>query len=118
MTSQTRFASWRLTARNAKQRQLKSLPLVTIQSRNRSKHRLRTQRKAAKLSYIKAFRLGRDGETGRRSGLKIRRPERVVGVRFPLPAPSNTLPEAGLSISLNFLWRAVRSLGIAVCAQT
>ena len=31
--------------------------------------------------------LGRDGGTGRRSGLKIRRPERVVGVRVPLPAP-------------------------------
>jgi hypothetical protein len=30
---------------------------------------------------------GRDGETGRRSGLKIRRPERVVGVQVPLPAP-------------------------------
>ena len=30
---------------------------------------------------------GRDGEIGRRSGLKIRRSERTVGVRFPLPAP-------------------------------
>src|ERR1700688_4769749 len=30
----------------------------------------------------------RDGEIGRRSGLKIRRSERTVGVRFPLPAPS------------------------------
>jgi hypothetical protein len=32
----------------------------------------------------------RDGEIGRRSGLKIRRSERTVGVRFPLPAPSPT----------------------------
>ncbi len=31
--------------------------------------------------------LGRDGETGRRSGLKIRRTERSVGVQVPLPAP-------------------------------
>ena len=30
----------------------------------------------------------RDGEIGRRSGLKIRRSERTVGVRFPLPAPA------------------------------
>ncbi len=30
---------------------------------------------------------GRDGEIGRRSGLKIRRGESSVGVRFPLPAP-------------------------------
>ena len=29
----------------------------------------------------------RDGEIGRRSGLKIRRGESSVGVRFPLPAP-------------------------------
>ena len=35
-----------------------------------------------------ALRTGRDGETGRRSGLKIRRPERVVGVQVPLPAPT------------------------------
>jgi hypothetical protein len=33
------------------------------------------------------LRARRDGETGRRSGLKIRRPERVVGVQVPLPAP-------------------------------
>ncbi len=43
----------------------------------------------------------RDGETGRRSGLKIRRPERVVGVRVPLPAPSKpgnaALADAGSS---------------------
>src|SRR6266849_1610551 len=32
----------------------------------------------------------RDGEIGRRSGLKIRRGESSVGVRFPLPAPSAT----------------------------
>src|SRR5258708_29702556 len=32
---------------------------------------------------------GRDGEIGRRSGLKIRRSERTVGVRFPLPAPDS-----------------------------
>ena len=32
-------------------------------------------------------RQGRDGEIGRRSGLKIRRGESSVGVRFPLPAP-------------------------------
>ena len=32
--------------------------------------------------------LGRDGGTGRRSGLKIRKPERVVGVRVPLSAPT------------------------------
>ncbi len=31
----------------------------------------------------------RDGEIGRRSGLKIRRSERTVGVRFPLPAPTS-----------------------------
>ncbi len=31
---------------------------------------------------------GRDGEIGRRSGLKIRRSERTVGVRFPFPAPT------------------------------
>ena len=30
----------------------------------------------------------RDGEIGRRSGLKIRRGESSVGVRFPLPAPA------------------------------
>ena len=35
--------------------------------------------------------IGRDGEIGRRSGLKIRRPERVVGVQVPLPAPSNRI---------------------------
>src|ERR1700691_485119 len=33
----------------------------------------------------------RDGEIGRRSGLKIRRSEGTVGVRFPLPAPTNPL---------------------------
>ena len=30
----------------------------------------------------------RDGGTGRRSGLKIRGPETVVGVRVPLSAPA------------------------------
>src|ERR1019366_8216932 len=34
----------------------------------------------------------RDGEIGRRSGLKIRRGESSVGVRFPLPAPSQPQP--------------------------
>ena len=34
---------------------------------------------------------GRDGGTGRRSGLKIRGPERVVGVRVPLSAPAKPL---------------------------
>ncbi len=38
----------------------------------------------------------RDGEIGRRSGLKIRRSERTVGVRFPLPAPTNPLTERQL----------------------
>src|ERR1035437_5412399 len=37
-----------------------------------------------KCLYLKS----RDGEIGRRSGLKIRRSERTVGVRFPLPAPA------------------------------
>ena len=37
----------------------------------------------------------RDGEIGRRSGLKIRGPERVVGVRVPLSAPFNLL-QAGV----------------------
>jgi hypothetical protein len=36
----------------------------------------------------------RDGEIGRRSGLKIRRAERPVGVRFPLPAPTITICSA------------------------
>jgi hypothetical protein len=31
--------------------------------------------------------LGPDGEIGRHSGLKIRRPEMVVGVQVPLRAP-------------------------------
>ena len=38
---------------------------------------------------------GRDGEIGRRSGLKIRRGESSVGVRFPLPAPSPILVDLG-----------------------
>jgi hypothetical protein len=38
---------------------------------------------------------GRDGEIGRRSGLKIRRSERTVGVRFPLPAPLNPARRLG-----------------------
>ena len=42
----------------------------------------------------------RDGEIGRRSGLKIRRPERVVGVQVPLPAPAKPRPPDGVSIIL------------------
>jgi hypothetical protein len=39
----------------------------------------------------------RDGEIGRRSGLKIRRSERTVGVRFPLPAPAKLWEIAGIA---------------------
>ncbi len=34
---------------------------------------------------------GPDGEIGRRSGLKIRGPERAVGVQVPLRAPNSPL---------------------------
>ena len=50
----------------------------------------------------------RDGEIGRRSGLKIRRSERTVGVRFPLPAPTNPLTERSVrknsSSGITRLW--------------
>src|SRR5579862_2526962 len=42
--------------------------------------------------------ISRDGEIGRRSGLKIRRGESSVGVRFPLPAPYILIVYADLSI--------------------
>jgi hypothetical protein len=37
---------------------------------------------------IKHFHPRRDGGTGRRSGLKIRRGSPLVGVQLPLPAPT------------------------------
>ena len=54
----------------------------------------------------------RDGEIGRRSGLKIRRGESSVGVRFPLPAPSSPLNTTSLDarreqravVPLHHLW--------------
>src|SRR5208282_417700 len=45
------------------------------------------KRKAAKLSCITTFRLSRDGGTGRRSGLKIRRASALGG---SIPPPGTT----------------------------
>src|SRR5271167_3392748 len=47
------------------------------------------KRKAAKLSCITTFRLSRDGGTGRRSGLKIRRASALGG---SIPPPGTKLP--------------------------
>ena len=48
-----------------------------------------------------SYRECRDGETGRRSGLKIRRPERAVGVQVPLPAPDFKRPRPRENISFS-----------------
>ena len=52
---------------------------------------------------------GRDGEIGRRSGLKIRRSERTVGVRFPLPAP----PETHILTRVLSIWFGLASVAAA-----
>src|SRR5205809_4599102 len=41
-----------------------------------------------KLDFFAGYDLSRDGGTGRRSGLKIRRGSPLVGVQLPLPAPA------------------------------
>jgi hypothetical protein len=41
-----------------------------------------------------------DGEIGRHSGLKIRRPETVVGVQVPLRAPNKQLTGNSLRFAL------------------
>src|SRR5262245_22278722 len=40
------------------------------------------------------FHISRDGGTGRRSGLKIRRGSPLVGVQLPLPAPTTPQDDA------------------------
>jgi hypothetical protein len=57
---------------------------------------------------------GRDGGIGRRSGLKIRGPERVVGVQVPLSAPINicfydfTVLAAVTLLPVDRTWRCIR----------
>ena len=46
--------------------------------------------------FLRSSSQGRDGGTGRRSGLKIRRGSPLVGVRPPLPAPSSNLIDQNL----------------------